>query len=59
MNRYRLDFYGRRVRALGASGSQVVDVEAANEEEAREKAYETHEHISGGLDGVRVQKIAE
>lgn len=49
MNRYRLAFYGRRVNALGISEFHVIDVEAEDEEKARLKAYDTHEHIHGGI----------
>lgn len=57
--RYRLAFYGRKINALGGISSfQVVDVDAESEEEARLKAYETHEHIlHGGLDGIKVKKL--
>lgn len=57
MSRYRLAFHGRKIRALGISGFHVVDVDAKTEEQARLLAYETHEHISGGVDGIQVIKL--
>ncbi len=51
---YRIAFYGRRCGALGLSGFQVLDVVADSVDEAKLRAYDTHEHISGGLDGIRV-----
>ena len=43
--RYRMDFIGRQVGALGISYAQVKYLEAETEEEAQAKLYETHEHI--------------
>jgi hypothetical protein len=33
-----------------------TDREADSEERARKAAYDTHEHISGGLDGIKVRE---
>lgn len=46
MNTYRLVFYGRKKGAIGVLGFQVLDIEAETTEQARLKAYETHEHIT-------------
>lgn len=57
MNTYRILFHGRRVNALGITSFQCLDIEAESPEAAKRKAYETHEHISGGLDGIRVASV--
>lgn len=54
MVRYDLSFYGRSVSALGLSRCCHVTVEADNPSEAAWRAYETHGHILGGVDGVVV-----
>ncbi len=53
--KYRLDFYGRKVGAIGIFYQTSVTLEAANEDEARRKIYDTHEHISG----LRVTEVSE
>lgn len=55
LTRYRLRFHGRRIGALGIGSDVVLYVWAVTPEEAAREAYESHEHISGGLDGVRVE----
>jgi hypothetical protein len=45
--RYRADFWGRTIGAIGVTFHYVVEVEADNPEAARLKLYDTHEHISG------------
>lgn len=50
--KYEIKFFGRKIGALGVSGTYTLVVSAGSVEEARLKAYETHEHISGGADGV-------
>jgi hypothetical protein len=47
MPRYRIEFVGRQVGAIGVTYRQVVEVEAENEEAAGLKLYDTHEHIHG------------
>ena len=49
MTRYRLAFYGRKLRAIGIESFQVVDVTADSPESAKLKAYDTHEHIRGNI----------
>ena len=55
--RYWLGFYGRKRGALGICHPCETVVEAESETEARTKAYDTHEHITGGVDGVDVARI--
>lgn len=57
--KYRIEFNGRTIGAIGIFYNIVLEVEAENELAARWKAYETHEHIAGGVDGVRVQLIED
>jgi len=57
MNKYRIVFHGRKIGALGTSSFQVLDVEAETEDAARWKAYDTHEHISGGIEGVKIAPL--
>lgn len=55
--RIRLAFHGCKVGAIGITGFQVVDLDIPDGEtlqETRMRAYDTHEHISGGTGGVRV-----
>jgi hypothetical protein len=49
---WQLRFFGRQKGAIGICTMHVVNVEAETVEQARWRAYETHEHISGGVDGV-------
>lgn len=56
--KYRIIFHGRKIGAIGVSSFQVVDVEAESEEAARHKAYDTHEHIGGGLEGIQVKALS-
>lgn len=51
---YTLHFRGQRIGSLGLSHTVSIGVEAPNPDSARWKAYDTHEHISGGVDGVIV-----
>jgi hypothetical protein len=46
MSRYRFEFYGRQVGAIGIMSNYEVEVEAETQQEAQLKLYETHEHIS-------------
>lgn len=58
--KYRLRFSGRKVGALGIGNPGVTtEVEADNPKEAALKAYDTHEHIWGGADGVLVTSLEE
>lgn len=43
---YHAKFWGRRVGAIGVWSCHAVDVDAPDEEAARLKLYDTHEHIS-------------
>ena len=52
--KFRLDFTGRRIGAIGIFYRITLIVEASNPEGAAWKAYETHEHIYLGVDGVLV-----
>jgi hypothetical protein len=45
--RYRAEFWGRTIGAIGVTSRYVVEVEADNLEAARLKLYDTYEHISG------------
>jgi hypothetical protein len=53
MNRYRLEFRGRGRNAIGALHPIMVVVAAPNYVTARLRAYDAHEHIVGGVEGVR------
>ena len=55
--KFRLDFTGRRIGAIGIVYRCTLIVEAANPEEAAWKAYDTHEHIYLGVDGVAVTSM--
>lgn len=58
--RYRLRFSGRKAGALGIGNPGVTtEVEADNPKEAALKAYDTHEHIWGGADGVLVTPVED
>jgi hypothetical protein len=59
MPRYDLYFSGRRVGAIGITHPVLITVEADNEMAAALKAYDTHEHIAGGVNGVRVSLAYE
>lgn len=55
--RIRLVFSGRKAGAIGVGGFQVVDLDVPDGETLetmRMRAYDTHEHIAGGSDGVTV-----
>ena len=56
--KYRIMFHGKKIGAIGVSSFQVVDVEAESIEAARRKAYDTHEHIGGGLEGIQVKTLS-
>ncbi len=57
MAKYKLTFYGKKKPAMHALYPSLVErvVEASNETEASMKAYELHEHITGGAPGVKVE----
>lgn len=55
--KFKLDFGGRRIGAIGIHYKCSLIVEAASPEKAAWKAYETHEHIGGGVDGVAVTEM--
>jgi hypothetical protein len=57
LRRFQIKFYGKKNGALGLSFLVEKIVEAENEKLARMKAYDTHEHISGGLEGIYVREI--
>jgi hypothetical protein len=44
--KWKLDFVGRKVGAIGIRYPITITVEAESANEARLKAYDTHEHIS-------------
>lgn len=46
MKTFECYFTGRKVGAIGAFCEFIVTVEAENEDAARLKLYDTHEHIS-------------
>jgi len=56
--KYSLKFYGRKVGSIGLGQWWLFAVEADSEQQAREKAYETHEHIDGGLEGIEVKPVS-
>lgn len=45
-HKWRAEFTGRCVGAIGVFSSYTVELYANNEAEARERLYDTHEHIS-------------
>lgn len=45
MKTYKIQFFGRRIGALGVSSWHTVTVAAETPEAARLKLYDTHEHI--------------
>jgi hypothetical protein len=53
--KYRLEFLGRKVGAIGIFYQISVTLEASTEDEARLKIYDTHEHISG----LKVTEVSE
>lgn len=63
MAKYKLTFYGKRKPAMHAAFPSLVErvVEIPDgfgpeaEEVAAMQAYETHEHITGGVMGVKVE----
>ena len=56
--KFRLRFSGRKIGALGVGNPGVTtEVEANTAKEAALKAYDTHEHIWGGTDGVLVTPV--
>lgn len=46
MKTFKCYFTGRKVGAIGIFYDFIVTVQAENEEQARLKVYETHEHLS-------------
>jgi len=57
--KFRLNFHGRRIGAIGIFYSCSVVVEADNSEDAAWKAYDTHQHIYLGVDGVHVAPVPD
>lgn len=57
--KYKLTFYGKRKGSVhGAFPSLTeLEVESSSEDAAAMRAYETHEHITGGVMGVKVEKL--
>ncbi len=47
MKKYNISFKGRKRGALGLFSNHSIVVEAASREQAKEKIYDTHEHVSG------------
>lgn len=47
VNKYTARFTGRLSGAIGCFHSCTVEIEAENEEAARLKLYDTHDHIQG------------
>lgn len=47
MKRFRIQFVGRKVGAIGIVYRHDVTVEAETPEDAVAKLYDTHEHITG------------
>jgi hypothetical protein len=45
MNTYKASFFGRPLGSVGFARQRRAEVKAPNEEEARLKLYEKHEHI--------------
>jgi hypothetical protein len=55
MKRYVITYTGRKVGSLGFNHELVQrEVEAESRSDAALKAYDTHEHIPGGVGGVIV-----
>jgi hypothetical protein len=50
--RYRFEFVGRQVGAIGTMSDYTVEVEADTQEAAQLKLYDTHEHI-------RIKRVTE
>lgn len=57
--RYAITFYGKKKPSQHAAFPSLVEkeVEASSETEAALKAYDTHEHITGGELGVKVVRL--
>ena len=55
--KYRLQFNGRRRGAIGLTYACRVEVEAEDATSAAFRAYDTHEHIVGGTNGIRVTPL--
>ena len=52
--KFNLKFIGRRNGAIGILYRVSIIVEADNIESAALKAYDTHEHIDRGIDGIEI-----
>jgi hypothetical protein len=59
MRTFRCSFAGRKVGAIGITISVSLFVKAEDEQAARLACYNTHEHIAGGLDGIRVHEVTD
>jgi hypothetical protein len=57
--RWKLEFHGRTLGAIGITCSQTVVVEADTIGEARWKTYDAHEHVAGGVEGVCATPLPE
>lgn len=60
MAKYLIAGFGSPIGSIGMSGRKFRRcVEAESKEAAALKAYETHEHISGGAESVEVVNLTE
>lgn len=57
--KYECTFVGKTTGALGVSSWHKIVVEAPDERSAKLRCYNTHEHITGGVDGIRVKEITD
>jgi hypothetical protein len=57
MKEFTCVFFGRKKNALGVKYVCEVAVKAENEAKAKLACYDTHEHIWGGVDGIRTKEV--
>ena len=59
--KFRIDFWGTPVGGLNSAYKQhiVRVVEASDEDAAKLRAYEKHEHIGGGTASVRCEQVSD
>ena len=57
MREFTCVFFGRKKNALGVKDVYEVKVKAEDPVKARLACYDTHEHIWGGVDGIRVKEV--
>lgn len=55
--KFLIKFLGREIGAIGITDLVQIEVEADTPLQARWRAYTTHEHIVGGIDGVIAQEV--